>query len=106
MLTRIATKRQKADHKTSTSSRPSTVAQSLSGSLLLHLMRFLNDARSLTAMQSVCRNWRSFSDSQLDLVWRPLYLWIWEAESATDECILTPGESTPWKERYRQRLLV
>src|SRR5690349_13953225 len=80
-------------------------AQSLSTSLLLHLMRFLDDFQSLSRIQSVCRNWSTVTSAQLDLCWRPLYLRDWEADSATDDCILTSdGDATPWKTRYRQRL--
>src|SRR3954470_14869352 len=100
-------KRQRADQKSSPpSSKTASIAQSLPVCLLLHLMRFLDDFQSLARIQSVCRNWSSFANYQLDLCWRPLYLRDWEAESATDECILTSGETTAWKLRYRERARV
>src|SRR4051794_13222242 len=104
MLTRSGAKRQRADQKAAPQSvKPCSVAQSLSASLLLHLMRFLDDSRSLARIQSVCRNWRALTSNQLDFCWRPLYLRDWEAESATDDCVLPNGDSTAWKHRYEER---
>src|SRR4051794_13705656 len=95
---------QRADQKTSQQpAKQSSVAQSPPVSLHLRCMRFLDDSRSLARIQAVCRAWSTFANYQLDLCWRPLYLRDWEAESATDECILSSGESTPWKTRYHQR---
>src|SRR5688572_24854630 len=75
----------RADAKTVQSSeKQRTSAQLLPISLLLHLMRFFDDFRSLARFPTVCRNWNALTSSQLDLCWRPLYLRDWEAESATD----------------------
>src|SRR5690349_10035916 len=105
MSTRSGTKRARTEQKGSQQpAKRLAIAQSLPASLLLHLMRFLDDSRTLSRMQSVCRNWNSFSSHQLDLCWRALYLHDWEAESATDASILTSGESTPWKDRVRRRV--
>src|SRR5687767_3899047 len=101
MSTSRTSGKQTTDSKASQQpNKPCSAAQLLPVSLLLHLMRFLDDFRSLARMQSVCRNLSALPSSQLDLCW---HLRDWEAESATDDCILTNGESTPWKARYRQR---
>src|SRR5690348_10846272 len=105
MLTRYQLKRQRAAQEALHRTKAS-VAQSLSSSLLLYLMRFLDDFKTLGRMQSVCSSWRSLSNGQLDVCWRPMYLRDWEAESSTSPSVLTSGDATPWKERYRNRMTI
>src|SRR5689334_483416 len=84
--------------------RPS-FAQSLPTSLLLHLMRFLNEFQSLCRVAAVCRNWNNLTTNQLDFCWHALFLYAWGPESSTLACVLVNGApTTPWKERFRQRL--
>src|SRR5689334_11681226 len=88
----------------------SSAARNVSSSVLTTIMSFLQLPIELTRFTSVCRNWRSLTQSQLDVVWRRAYLrdWEaeWEAESASDDCIAKEGEQTPWKARYRRRAAV
>src|SRR5689334_17381685 len=58
-------------------SKPTSSAQSLSASLLVHLLQFLNDGRSLARIHAVCRNWNQLGDHQLDLCWKPLFRREW-----------------------------
>ena len=74
--------------------------------LLLQTMSWLCDTQSVSRMQAVCRSWSSVPSEKLDLVWRSIYLREWEPESATDSCIAVKGESTPWRQRFKQRLLL
>src|SRR4051812_32733238 len=81
MLTRNPSHDDKLDRKTpharskrQRTDRPDkmqSLAQSLPVSLLLYIMRFLDDFRSLARIQSVCRTWRTFTHYQLNLCWRP-----------------------------------
>src|SRR5438128_428912 len=78
MLTRGAQKRSRAEARKLDTTHLSH-AQTLSVSVLLHIMSFIGCHRSLARVQAVCRNWRTFTTSQLDLCWRPLYFSDWEA---------------------------
>src|SRR5690349_3367744 len=105
MPTSSGSTRTRVERKISESkNRPS--AETVPSQLLLYAFCYLDDYRTLIATQQVCRAWRASKPSILEQCWRPLYFHDFEAESATDACIMTQGDRTPWQERYHRRILL
>ena len=75
----------------------------LPASLVAHAASWIGDARSLAALESACQAWSAAANAKLNILWKALYLYEWEAISANDPSVAIDGAETSWKKRFAAR---